>query len=195
MRLDRNNNILAADKVNGNPLGEQDFPLRLVGSDLKKGEMVGQIAQILSQPPAETIEVPPTPEPSPTPTAAPPTSTVPVGDVALAIIGAVEQEQGMSLAALQAMQTVQISAEHPKKGMQTYTGINLKALLDLAGIKAEATKLVFVASDGYQAELNLADAQACADCMLAFSDDTLLAVMPGMESNFWVKDVAKIEVK
>lgn len=46
-RINRNDNIILAYLVNGNPLEEKHFPLRLVGSDLDKSEMVGQIARIV----------------------------------------------------------------------------------------------------------------------------------------------------
>lgn len=45
-RLNRNNAIIAAAIMNGNPLDEDYFPLRLVGEDLQGSEMVGQITQI-----------------------------------------------------------------------------------------------------------------------------------------------------
>ena len=46
-RVKRNNNIIVAYQVNGNPLPDKYFPLRLVGSDLQKNEMVGMIAKIV----------------------------------------------------------------------------------------------------------------------------------------------------
>ena len=46
-RLNRNNDILVAYKVNENPLPEEYFPLRLVGPEMPKKEMVGQIVSIL----------------------------------------------------------------------------------------------------------------------------------------------------
>ena len=100
----------------------------------------------------------------------------------------------MSLEALKAMEVVEVSAEHPKKGMQTDQGVRLNALLELAGVQADAASLLCTASDGYQVEISLADVRACADCLLAFDDDTLKLVMPGMDSNLWVKDVIEIEV-
>ncbi len=45
-RVKRNDNIIVAYKVNDNPLPEEYFPLRLVGADLQKNEMVGMIARI-----------------------------------------------------------------------------------------------------------------------------------------------------
>ena len=44
-RVQRNNNIIVAFQVNGNPLPDKYFPLRLVGNDLAKNEMVGMISQ------------------------------------------------------------------------------------------------------------------------------------------------------
>ncbi len=45
-RVQYNKNIMVAYKVNDNTLPEEYFPLRLVGDDLEKKEMVGMIAQI-----------------------------------------------------------------------------------------------------------------------------------------------------
>jgi DMSO/TMAO reductase YedYZ molybdopterin-dependent catalytic subunit len=39
-------NILIANKLDGNPLGDADFPLRLVGTGLEGSDMVGKIGQI-----------------------------------------------------------------------------------------------------------------------------------------------------
>jgi DMSO/TMAO reductase YedYZ molybdopterin-dependent catalytic subunit len=117
------------------------------------------------------------------------------GNVALTIAGAVDNPQTLTLDALKAMQVVKITAEHPKKGMQDYEGVRLSALLDQAKVKDSATKLVLSSSDGFTTEVSLADARKCADCLLAFNAGKLDAVMPGMQSNFWARDVTKIEVK
>lgn len=45
-RIRFNKNIIVAHRVNGNPLPEKDWPLRLVGLELKGNEMVGKIAEI-----------------------------------------------------------------------------------------------------------------------------------------------------
>lgn len=186
-RINRDNGILMAYLVNDNPLQEKHFPLRVVGTDLQKNEQVGQVAQIVSHLPDAVAEAPKATEP--------PTPESPSGDAALAITGLVEQAQALSLEALQAMEVVEVTAEHPKKGEQTYEGVRLNALLDLAGVQAGATTLVITASDGYASEVPLADVQACADCLVAFDGDILKMVMPGMESSAWVKEVAQIEVK
>jgi hypothetical protein len=168
-RIKENDDIIVAYLVNDNPLDEEDFPLRLVGSDLQRSEMVGQITQIVVRLP----EAVPTPEPTPEPALEP---QAPMGDGALTITGAVEQSLSWT--------------------MQDLQGIRLNMLLDMAQPKAGAKSVVLLAGDGYTAELSLTDIQACADCLVAFADDGQLdAVMPGFESAFWVKDVVQIEVE
>ena len=91
---------------------------------------------------------------------------------------------------------VQITTEHPSKGEQTYEGVRLNALLDLAGLQTDAAMLNMIASDGYSADAPLADVQACADCLVAFhSSGDLRMVMPGMSSDAWVKKMIEIEIK
>jgi hypothetical protein len=170
---------------------------------VQKKEKVGQIAQIVLHLPAQpaVAEASPTVEPTEAPPTAAPTEAAasaeaPAGEAALTLTGAVAEEQAWSLEALQTMEVVEVTAEHPKKGTQTNEGVRLNALLEQAGVKAEATTLVVTAVDGYQVELKLAEVQACADCLVAFNNrDSLKLVMPGMDSNAWVKDVVKIEVK
>jgi tungstate transport system substrate-binding protein len=116
--------------------------------------------------------------------------------VALTVLGAVGQEQKLALAALKAMPVVKLNLEHPKNGKQDFEGVRLNALLDAAKPNASATKLVMTSSDGFAVELTLADARKCADCLIAFADGGKLnAAMPGMASNFWARDVVKIEIK
>ena len=111
------------------------------------------------------------------------------------MVGMVEPT-GWSVDDLKAMEVVKTEVEHPKKGMINVEGVSLNALLELVKVNPDATKLVVTSSDGYVTELVLADVQACADCLVAFEDDgTLKLVMPGMQSNFWAKDIIMIEAK
>jgi len=141
-RVKRNNNIIVAYLVNNNPLDDKDFPLRLVGSDLQPNEMVGRINKInlmmgMAQPTA-----PPKPTDTPKPAASATQALATTGNIALTIIGAVDNPQSLKADALRAMQVVKIKAEHPKQGMQEYEGVRLNALLDLTSVKSTATKLV-----------------------------------------------------
>ena len=83
-----------------------------------------------------------------------------------------ENELSCTEADLRALEVVKITAEHPKKGPQDYEGVRLSTLLDLAKVKPEATKLVITASDGFTAEVFLAEVQAIPDCLVAFTDET-----------------------
>jgi DMSO/TMAO reductase YedYZ molybdopterin-dependent catalytic subunit len=193
-RTDFNRNILVASLLNGEPLSEKYFPLRLVGSDLEKSEMVGQLVQMIIQP-DEGVAMP-SAEPTMQAEVAETTAMeLPEGAV-LMVFGKVMNKLTLGIENLRSMGLVELEAEHPKKGLQTYQGIRLNDLLNLSGTDPGAGTLVITASDGYETEINLEDVRNCADCLVAFSDDgTLSTVMPGLESNFWVKEVNFLEVR
>jgi DMSO/TMAO reductase YedYZ molybdopterin-dependent catalytic subunit len=182
-RINRNNNIILAFLVNDGELPEQYYPLRLVGTGLDKKQMVGKVETITLDLPAEA-----------TPTTAPAASSA---EGTLVITGMVNQELTLTDADLHNLEVAHITAVHPKKGSQEYDGVRLNVLLDKAGVKAGATTVVFIASDGYTAEVSLNDIRACADCLLAFTDTkgSYSTVMPGMLGNAWTKNVVKLEVK
>jgi hypothetical protein len=182
--IQRNNEILLAYLVNDGELPEKYFPLRLVGTDLEKGQMVGQVAEII-------VHVPALPEPTVE------TETLAPAEGSLVIVGRVGNELSLTEDALRAMGVVTIQAEHPKDGMQEYEGVRLASLLQIAQVQPEATKVVFTASDGYSAEINLATLLSCADCMLAFGEmpGCFWTVMPGQATALWVKEVTKIEIQ
>jgi len=188
-RLNRNDDILVAYKVNENQLPEEYFPLRLVGEGLEKNEMVGMIAEINVG--LETIVVA-TEEATEEAAAAPVEVTG-----SLVITGAVTQPTGFMEADLRAMEVLKITAEHPKKGKEEYEGVSLNVLLDLVGTTDGATTLVITASDGYSAEVSLDEIRACAECLLGFTNtaENFKMVMPNLPSGTWVKDVVKLEVK
>jgi DMSO/TMAO reductase YedYZ molybdopterin-dependent catalytic subunit len=192
-RVQYNKNIIVAYKVNDNTLPEEFFPLRLVGDDLTKKEMVGMISQIkVGLEPLETTEA----------TAAEPASTEPAVEsvseatATLTVTGAVNQEVLLNEAAMRAMELLKISAE-TKKGKQDFEGVSLNALLDLAGVKDGATKLVATASDGYTSEVNLSDVRDCDNSLIAFGDtaESFTMVLPDQPTSTWAKNLIKLEVK
>jgi hypothetical protein len=121
-RIKRNNKIVVAYLVNGNPLDDKDFPLRLVGSDLQPNEMVGRIIKINLMLAAQSAS---TPQPTAAATAAPAAA----GNAALTVTGMVDKELALTMEALKGVGVIKIKAEHPKKGMQDYEGVRLNALL------------------------------------------------------------------
>ena len=122
-------------------------------------------------------------------------TTVPPGSAALVVQGKVGQELHLSLDDLKALGVQKLTAEHPKKGPQEYEGVLLSAVLDKAGLASDATTAVLTASDGFSAEVAVADAKACSNCLVAIEGSTLSMVMPGMPSKSWVKSVTTIEIK
>ncbi len=188
-RIKRNNNILVAFKVNNNPLDEKYFPLRLVGSDLQKNEMAGQITTI-----KVLIEAIAATEPAAT---GPAVGSVTEADATLTIEGAVNQPVFLNEAALRALEVVKINAPNAKGVASNFEGVRLSTLLELAGVKDSATTVRFTASDGYYSEVKLTDLKACTDCLLGFTNtlEKFKLVMPGMTSDVWVKDIIKITVR
>jgi DMSO/TMAO reductase YedYZ molybdopterin-dependent catalytic subunit len=179
-----NNKILVAFQVNDGDLPEKYYPLRLVGTGLQNNQMVGQVAKIIANVPAA---------PSiPTPTL----PSVPENSGSFTIKGLVNQELTLKDADLRALQIVTINAEG-KNGPQDFQGILLNSLLNTAGLKNEATKLIFTASDNYSAEVNLSDVRDCPKALLAFMDTpgAYMIVLPDQPTNTWVKNVIEIEVK
>jgi len=188
-RINRNNDILVAYKVNENQLPEEYFPLRLVGEGLEKNEMVGMIAEIkVGLEPIVVATEETTKEASAEPI-----------DVtgSLIITGAVTQPTGFMEADLREMEILKITAEHPKQGKGDYEGVSLNALLDLVDVMDGATTLVVTASDGYTSEISIDEVRACAECLLGFTNtlEKFKMVMPNLPSGAWVKDVVKLEVK
>jgi len=116
-------------------------------------------------------------------------------DPLLSFTGEVENQLALSMTNLHGMDVVDKTIEHPKDGDQIYTGIMLSTLLDEAQPSDDAI-LTFTAVDAYSVDMPVSDAEACADCMVAFYDqDSLRLVMPGFGSSFWVKDLVSIEAK
>ncbi|MBI9044723.1 MAG: hypothetical protein JEZ06_09570 [Anaerolineaceae bacterium] len=188
---DFNRHIFVADTLNGEPLPEEYFPLRLVGEGLENSEMVGQITQIILQPnegvafPIDEVEE-----------SKPEIDLVLPEGAVLLIHGQVTNQLALGLENMEAMNVKDLETEHPKNGMQTYQGVLLNDLLNLAGADANATILVITASDGYASEADLSEVRNCEECLVAFGEDgSLNMVMTGMESIFWAKDIQYLEVK
>jgi len=123
------------------------------------------------------------------------TGSVPA-DAALKITGNVNSEIGWSEEDVRAMDTTQTDFTNKDGETNTYTGVLLNDLLDKAGVKSDATAIVFVADDGFTSEVDLAEVKACADCIVSFRDEGgFLMVMPGFSNKAQVKGVVEIQVK
>ncbi len=124
-----------------------------------------------------------------------PAGGIPEG-AALKITGKVGQEIGWLEADVLAMETMEAQSTNKSGETETYTGVSMSKLLEMAAPAADATTLVFVADDGYTAEVPLADVLACADCIVSFrSKGGFSTVLPGFAGSVQVKGVVEIQVK
>lgn len=187
--ITRDDGIIVAYMVNGNPLNTEDFPLRLVGENLTGKEQVGAIARIelhldnvveATEPPADDIVL---------------VSYQVPAEKEIKFTGLVDEELVLTSENLASMDPVSATIEHPKQGAMGITGIPLAKIFDSLVVKSDAATLALIASDGYTVELPLADVLACEDCYLGWDDELLRTYMPGFESSAFVKDIVEISFK
>jgi hypothetical protein len=131
--------------------------------------------------------------PAPTATLVPPVEE-PSGGTAFKITGG-GKEVAWTEDELKAMDTLDVDYTGKDGTTTTYTGVPMNALLELAGAGEGAT-LVLVASDGYTAEIALADVQSCDNCIVAFDPEGgLRSVLPDQSGKVQVKDLVEIQIK
>ena len=125
------------------------------------------------------------------PTALPSTSAP------LVVTGLVGKPLSLSETDLRAMTVANITADQPKVGSQSFSGIRISDLITAASVKPEAASLVLTGSDGYSATIDLATLKACSDCIVAFTTapGTFMSVMPGQAGKVWVKGLVTLEFK
>ena len=117
-------------------------------------------------------------------------------DAALKVTGKVAAPIGWNDATIKAMKTLDVQSKNNKGETSTYTGVLVKDLIALAGPAADATTVVLVASDGYTAEMPLADLMACGNCIASFrSQGGFSTVLPDQPGALQVKGVVEIQIK
>ncbi len=140
---------------------------------------------------------------SPAPTAAPVTEAPVVTEapteapaaIALKVTGSVASEQAWTEDEVKAMKTLDVESTNKKGEKATYTGVLISDLLALAEPKAEANTVVFVADDGFTADIPLADVTACTNCIVSFRDQGgFSTVLPDQPGKLQVKGVVEIQV-
>jgi tungstate transport system substrate-binding protein len=116
--------------------------------------------------------------------------------VALSVTGKIATSVGWTEEEVRAMETTEAQYTNKEGEVMTYTGVLLSKLLDMANLQADATTVVFVADDGYTADVTLAEVQACPDCIVGFGDEGgFNMVMPDFSSKLQVKSVIEIRVE
>lgn len=142
---------------------------------------------------------------SPAPTDAPatqapvatqaPATEAPAAVIALKVTGDVASQQAWTEDQVKAMKTLSVESTNKKGEKATYTGVLISDLIAAAQPKAEANTVTFIASDGFTAEIALADVTSCADCIVSFRDQGgFSTVLPGKEGKLQVKGVIEIQV-
>jgi hypothetical protein len=114
---------------------------------------------------------------------------------AVTVTGLVDNPVSITVESLEAMTLETLTVDHPKKGQVEYTGVRFSAVLETLGVQAAATTVVIAASDGFMAEVLLADIAAKADSLLAIDEGSIVSVFPGLETKTWVKDIVSMEFK
>ncbi len=117
-------------------------------------------------------------------------------NAAFKITGNVETEVGWAEDKVRSMDTIEAEYTNKDGETETYTGVRITDLLGKAGPKDGATTLVFVADDGYSAEVPLADIEGCANCIVAFRNQGGFSIVaPGLSGKAQVKGVVEIQVQ
>jgi hypothetical protein len=130
------------------------------------------------------------------PSSAPYKDAQSASQAALKVTGLVSQEVGWSEAEVKAMPTMEAQRANKEGTMETYTGVSIAKLLEIAGPQSDAETVVFVADDGYTAEAPLADVLNCTNCIVSFrTQGGFSVVMPDFSTKLQVKGVIEIQVK
>ena len=118
------------------------------------------------------------------------------GDIALKITGAVENEMMWTEEEIHAMETMEIESTNNSGELSTYTGVSLNLLLEMAVPQGGASTLIFLADDGYSAEVALSEVQACPNCIVSFRNQGGFTTrMPDFPGKLQVKGIIEIQVK
>ena len=117
------------------------------------------------------------------------------GEAALTVTGSVDEELSLTMGDLEGMDTAEVDYEDKDGNVETYTGVPVNDLLAETGLGNDASMISFVASDGYSADLDLAELEGCGDCVVAFDDGELRMVLPGFSGKVQVKGVVELQAK
>jgi iron complex transport system substrate-binding protein len=123
-------------------------------------------------------------------------STSTVDGTTMVVKGLVDNPVTLTVADLQKMTLVQITADHPKLGTQNYTGVRFGDLMTFFKVQPGATEVNLYCTDSYIANIPIADIKSTPDALLAIDDDgTMDAVMPGMHGKAWARDIITMEFR
>ena len=114
----------------------------------------------------------------------------------LAIGGMVNTPFTLTLDDFNKMNQIEVKATDKGGTEQTYKGVPIAALLEQAGVKSGATKVVFTGGDGYTAEVTLADLAADKEAIVtADANGAFRNIIPTMMPKVWVKGLVKLDIQ
>ncbi len=114
----------------------------------------------------------------------------------LKVTGKVAAEKSWTIDELKVMPQVEAEVTNKKGEVEKVPGPAIVALLAEAKVAADATKVTFVAADGYTYEAALKDVLACDKCVIGFRENGgLKTAMTGFDGQAQVKDVVEIKVQ
>jgi len=109
--------------------------------------------------------------------------------------GLVDAEATWTVDDIDVMDMMSVDYTNKDGETKTYEGVLISDLLEAAGVKADAQTVVFVAEDGFSAEMALADVMSCANCIVAVDDGIFRTVMPEQSGKLQVKGLVEIQAK
>jgi DMSO/TMAO reductase YedYZ molybdopterin-dependent catalytic subunit len=146
--------------------------------------------------PAPAVEEPAMAEEAPAEEPAAEEPAAEAAPVALQVTGAVASPQAWTEDEVKALDAIDVESTNSKGEASTYTGVLLSSLIAAAEPNADATTVVFVADDGYTAEVALDELMACENCIASFRNNGgFSTVLPGYEGSLQVKGIIEIQVK
>jgi len=118
------------------------------------------------------------------------------GETALTITGNVASEQAWTEKQVKEVDSMDVEYTKKDGETNTYTGVLIADLLNMAQPNSDANTVVFVADDGYSAEATLEEVMTCSNCIVSFRDEGGFSlVMPDFSGKLQVKGVVEIQVK
>jgi DMSO/TMAO reductase YedYZ molybdopterin-dependent catalytic subunit len=114
----------------------------------------------------------------------------------LNITGVTAKAIGLKMSKLQSYPVKSLSVPYKNNTTLDVSGPSLNKLLDDYAANVTATKITFIASDGFNKTLNLADVRADQDAIIAIDKATgsLRVIMPSQPYSNWVSKLANIEL-
>lgn len=119
------------------------------------------------------------------------------GSGEITVQGMVDNPMVITADTLKKMNVVTETLDHPKLGTATYTGVLWSELLPLFKVQAGATHVLLGCTDGYIADLSLADIAISPKTMLCINKNgyQLDAAMPGFYGKAWASDIISMDFR